>query len=96
MISVYLNFYLQHDHVFSIRDIDYIKMDGQHVIIIFQDKVEGGSLKDMIYQVWQTSSRSSRVDNHSCLVFLSCCIFLGETKHICDPLCRHIFLKSTG
>ena len=61
----YLNFALQHDHVFSIRDIDYISMDGQQVMVIFQDKVEGGSLKDLIYQVWKTSSRSSRVDSHS-------------------------------
>ena len=48
-------YFLQHDFVFSIRDIDHIVLDDQHVIVIFQDMIKNGSLRDMIYQVWMYS-----------------------------------------
>ncbi len=41
----------QHDHVLGVRDVDYIVVDGLHVIVIFQDWEETGSLKDVIHQV---------------------------------------------
>ena len=48
---IHIDFMLQHDHIHNIRDIHHMIINGQHVIVNFQDLAQEGSLKDLIHKV---------------------------------------------